>query len=102
MQSVNCSRQVSQLFSQNFAVKEHKATLQPTVSQHSVSLFAKTNQPTTDQLSKEGSPQLHTGESKRPAVEQMPNSWDTEPTIDNILIEMAQEARMCRCLELNN
>ena len=34
--------------------KKHRATNQPIVSQHSLSRLAQTDQPTTDQLSKEG------------------------------------------------
>ena len=45
---------------------------------------------------------MHAGESKRPIAERTPNSWETERPIDNILIEMAQEACRCPCLELNN
>ena len=48
------------------------------------------------------SDQGHAGESKRPIAERTPNSWETERPIDNILIEMAQEAGRCPCLELNN
>ena len=44
----------------------------------------------------------HAGESKRPIAERTPNSWETERPIDNILIEMAQEAGRYPCLELNN
>ena len=44
----------------------------------------------------------HAGESKRPIAERTPNSWVTERPIANILIEMAQEAGRCPCLELNN
>ena len=46
--------------------------------------------------------QTHAGESKRPIAERTPNSWETERPIDNILIEMAQEAGRYPCLELNN
>ena len=53
MQSVNWSRSV---FSLNFAVKITKPPTHQQSAKH-VSLFAKTNQPTTDQLSKEGSRQ---------------------------------------------
>ena len=44
----------------------------------------------------------HAGESKRPIAERTPNSWETERPIDDILIEMAQEAGRYPCLELNN
>ena len=46
--------------------------------------------------------QAHAGESKRPIAERTPNSWETERPIDDILIEMAQEAGRYPCLELNN
>ena len=44
-------------FSLDFEVQKNQATHQPKVSQHSLSLFAKTNLLTIDQLSKEGSRQ---------------------------------------------
>ena len=46
--------------------------------------------------------QIHAGESKRPIAERTPNLWVTESLIDNILIEIVQEAGRCPCLELNN
>ena len=57
MQSVNRSRQVNQFLVSILLSKNTQPPTNQQSAKHSVSLFAKTNQPTTDQLSKEGSRQ---------------------------------------------
>ena len=88
MQSVNWSRQVNH-FSLNFAVKITKPPTHQQSAKHYVSLFAKTNQPTTDQLSKEG--------SRQPCSQSRPSqSQSTKPPTNQQSAKSFCQSQFCQ------